>query len=77
MWKWILSLTLCRGKHRYMMHFLSEDKVWECSRCWRVFKIPESLTRPSGSFTEAQERAQKKSTIPGETSPHKTRIKGA
>jgi hypothetical protein len=42
-----------------MMHFLGEKKMWECARCGRVFPIPESLTRTSGSFTaEARERAR-------------------
>jgi hypothetical protein len=56
----MMSLIRCQGKHQYLMHFLGKDKVWECSRCGRVFKIPESLTRASGPFTpEAQERARR------------------
>jgi hypothetical protein len=59
MWKWILSLLVCRGKHQCIMHFLGKEKVWECSRCGRVFPILESLTRASGSFTpEARKRAR-------------------
>ncbi len=59
MWKRIRSLVLCRGKHQCIMHFLREKKVWECARCRRLFAIPESLTRSSGSFTaEARERAR-------------------
>jgi hypothetical protein len=63
MWRWIVSLIHCRGKHRYIMHFLGEKKTWECTRCGRVFPISESLTRASGAFTpEARERARE---IPG------------
>ena len=59
MWKRIRSLILCRGQHQCMMHFLGKQKVWECSRCGRVFPILKSLTRASGSFTpEAQKRAR-------------------
>jgi len=50
MWKWMVSLLVCRGKHRCMMHFLGA-KVWECSRCGRIFPIPESLTGASWSST--------------------------
>ena len=53
------SLIHCRGKHRYIMHFLGEKKTWECTRCGRVFPISESLTRASGAFTpEARERGR-------------------
>jgi hypothetical protein len=59
MWKWIVSLIVCRGNHQCMMHFLGNEKVWECSRCGRVFPIPQSLTHASGSFTpEAREHAR-------------------
>ncbi|HVN77928.1 MAG TPA: hypothetical protein VMW38_02930 [Terriglobia bacterium] len=59
MWETFLSLFLCHGNHRCIMHFLGNEKVWECTRCGRVFPIPESLTRVSGSFSlEAQERAR-------------------
>src|SRR4030095_12971133 len=51
MWKWIVSLIRCRGKHHFIMHFLGERKTWECTRCGRMFPIPESLTRASGAFT--------------------------
>jgi len=41
------------------MHFLGKDKVWECCRCERLFRIPESLTRASGPFTlEARQRTR-------------------
>jgi hypothetical protein len=74
MGKWIQSLILCRGKHHFMMHFLGDEKVWECSRCGRVFPILESLTRPSGPFTpEAQERARK--ILQGEQNPP-TKVQG-
>jgi len=43
MWTWMVSLLMCRGKHQCMMHFLGA-KVWECSRCERLFPIPASLT---------------------------------
>jgi len=33
------------------MHFLGEQKAWECIPGGRVFPIPESLTRASGVFT--------------------------
>jgi hypothetical protein len=57
--KWILSLLVCRGKHQDRMHFLGKDKVWECCRCERVFRIPECLTRASGPFTpEARHRTR-------------------
>jgi hypothetical protein len=67
-----------------MMHFLGEKKVWECSRCGRLFPIPESLTHPSGSFTpKAQERAreilhaEKDRSKIQDTTQSKTRKKGA
>ena len=61
MLKWIISIVRCRGRHRCMMHFLGEDKTWECSRCGRFFNIPESLTRPGGAFAaEAQGHSQVK-----------------
>jgi hypothetical protein len=50
MWTWMVSLLMCRGKHQCMMHFLGE-KVWECSRCGRLFPIPDSLTGASGAST--------------------------
>ena len=69
MWKWTLSLMICRGKHRYMMHFLSEKKVWECTRCGRIFPIPESLIHPSGSFKpKAPEQPSKDGMDPQEKS---------
>jgi hypothetical protein len=85
MWKWILSLMVCRSNHQCMMHFLGKDKVWECSRCRRVFPILESLTWASGSFTaEAQARAreilrgeQGRPTKVQDTNQFKTRKKGA
>ncbi len=41
------------------MHFLGEEKVLECLRCWRISKIPDSLTRASGCFTpEAWQRSR-------------------
>jgi len=46
--KWIISLLVCRGNHHCMMHFLGDEKRWECSRCGRFFPIPEFLTRASG-----------------------------
>jgi len=46
MWKWILSLLVCRGKHHCIMHFLGEEKAWECTRCGRTFPIAKSLTHP-------------------------------
>ena len=59
MWKWIVSLIRCRGEHHFMMHFLGERKTWECTRCGRVFPIPESLTQASGAFTpDARARAR-------------------
>ena len=66
------------------MHFLGEEKVWECSRCGRLFPIAQSLTQASGSFTpEAQQRAreilqgeQDKAKVQG-VSQLKTRKKGA
>ena len=58
MWIWIDSLLRCHGKHRCIMHFLGEKKTWECTRCGRVFPIPESLTRASGVFApDARARA--------------------
>lgn len=61
MWNRIQSWFLCGGNHRCIMHFLGTEKVWECIRCGRIFPIPESLTRVSGSFSpEAQERARKR-----------------
>jgi hypothetical protein len=85
MWRWIRSLMLCRGRHHSMMHFLGSVKVWECSRCGRVFPILESLTRASGSFTpEARERArqvlrsdQDRSSKTQEVNEFKTRKRGA
>lgn len=85
MGKWIRSLILCRGKHLFMMHFLGDEKVWECSRCGRVFPIEKSLTRASGSFTpEARERArrilqgeQNQPTKVQDMNQFKTRKKGA
>jgi hypothetical protein len=59
MWKWIVSLIRCRGKHHFMLHFLGEGKTWECTRCGRVLPIPESLIRASGAFTpDARARAR-------------------
>jgi uncharacterized C2H2 Zn-finger protein len=75
MWTWMVSLLMCRVKHQCMMHFLGE-KVWECSRCGRLFRIPESLTRASGPFRrEAREHTHENSTVQGDT--HKTRKKEA
>jgi hypothetical protein len=82
MLKWLMSLMRCRGRHHYMMHFLGKDKAWECSRCGRVFKIPESLTQASGAFT-AEARGRPRAPTPGkqdkvqDTNPSKTRKKGA
>ncbi|PYV88660.1 MAG: hypothetical protein DMG05_15165 [Acidobacteria bacterium] len=59
MWNWIFSLIVCRGTHQYMLRFLGDQQGLECSRCGRLFKIPESLTRPSGPFTpEARQRTR-------------------
>jgi hypothetical protein len=85
MGKWLWSLLVCRGKHQCMMHFLGKKKVWECSRCGRIFPIPKSLTRASGSFTpEARSRAreilqdeQGKPTKVQDMNQFKTRKKGA
>jgi len=75
MWKSIVSLIQCRGRHRCMMHFLGERKTWECTRCGRVFPIPESLTQASGAFTsDARSRARETSKSQGV--PH-SRKKGA
>lgn len=73
-----------------MMHFLGEVKVWECTRCGRVFPIPDSLTQGTGSFglkspaPDRKERMdlEKKSTRPvlGPIKPqdsYKTQKKGA
>ncbi|PYV44654.1 MAG: hypothetical protein DMG06_05600 [Acidobacteria bacterium] len=61
-----------------MMHFLGKVKVWECLRCGRVFRIPESLTRASGPFTEVQEPVRDKLVVSEETSArHRTQKKGA
>jgi hypothetical protein len=38
-----------------MMHFLGNDKAWECLRCGRFFKIPEALILPSGAFATGAE----------------------
>jgi hypothetical protein len=85
MWKWILSLLVCRGEHQCMMHFLGKEKVWECSRCGRFFPIPKSLTDASGSFTpEARKRTreisqgnQGRPTKVQDMNQFKTRKKGA
>jgi hypothetical protein len=53
MLKWMVSLIRCRGRHQCMMHFLGNDKAWECLRCGRFFEIPEALTLPSGAFAPA------------------------
>ena len=56
MLKWMVSLIQCRGRHQCMMHFLGNDKAWECLRCGRFFKIPEALTLPSGAFAPEAKR---------------------
>jgi hypothetical protein len=70
MLKWMVSIIRCRGQHHCMMHFLGENKTWECSRCGRFFNIPESLTRPCGVFlADAQERSQ--ATLRGQENTQK------
>jgi hypothetical protein len=74
MWNWIFSLLVCRGKHQYMMRFLGDEKALECSRCGRLFRIPESLSRASGPFSP-EAREHKESTVPADN--HKAKKKEA
>ena len=88
MLKWMVSLIQCRGRHQCMMHFVGEDKAWECLRCGRFFKIPEALTLPSGAFA-SEARARFQATLNGkgnvpkivhnvqDISQYKARKKGA
>jgi hypothetical protein len=85
MWKWMVSVLVCRGNHQCMMHFLGEEKRWECSRCGRFFPIPKSLTGASDSCTRAG-KARAREISPGkrgkrakdqDENQFKTRKKGA
>ena len=60
MLKWMVSLIQCRGRHQCMMHFLGNDKAWECLRCGRFFKIPEALTLPSGHSRQKRKGTPKR-----------------
>jgi hypothetical protein len=84
MLKWLVSLMQCRGRHHFMMHFLGEKKMWECTRCGRVSPIPESLTRASGVFTNEACGSSRASSCGKQDDPKvqdidqfKTRKKGA
>ena len=84
MLKWLVSLMQCRGRHHFMMHFLGEKKMWECTRCGRVFPIPESLTLASGVFTTEARVGSRASSCGKQDVPKvqdidqfKTRKKGA
>jgi len=85
MWKWVVSLLVCRGNHQCMMHFLGEEKRWECNRCGRFFPISKSLTGASESFTP-DSRGRTREISPGKRGKRvkiqgknqfKTRKKGA
>ena len=37
MWRWIVSLIHCRGKHRYILHFLGEKEDLGMYSLWTRF----------------------------------------